>query len=63
MASPSVRYLSSRNRFALATAAGPTLYLSRDELLRIQADARVALRAHAEEVILGSREVRPLRAP
>jgi hypothetical protein len=51
MAAPSVRYVPGSSRFAFALDAGPPVYLDRQELLRLQAEARDALRDHAEDVI------------
>jgi hypothetical protein len=56
MAAPSVRYVPGSSRFAFTLDAGPPVYLDRQELLRLQAEARDALRDHAEDVIRSAPE-------
>ena len=56
MAVPSVRYLPGSSRFAFTLGAGPSVYLDRQELLRLQAEARHALLEHAEDVIRSAPE-------
>jgi hypothetical protein len=54
-----VRYLAEREVFELTTGPGHAVELSREQLLGLQAEARRALKAHAEDVIRQSRPYGP----